>query len=481
MEGLLLPLREEYLPVPSASPILQRAFEFAPDAMIVTDRDGRIVLVNTHAEQMFGYERGQLLGQSVEILIPANYAASHTGHRRRYVAEPWARAMGAGLELSGRRKDGSEVPVDIMLVPLDTGDGIVVLAVVRDITERKQAEQALHVSEERLRLAVEAAGLGYFTHDALTGALACDESCAALFGGRPAEFRTLADVLARLHPDDFEWTRLAIQTALSGSHRWEAEFRIVEPGGAIRWLVGLGRVVRDDGPEPGTRFTGVTFDITDRKQVERLREKELLLKEIHHRVKNNLAVISSLFYLQSNYTNDTPTLRILQESQDRVRSMALVHDILYRSENLAAVDFAEYTRSLGQQLVRAYSLPLGSVRLRTHLEQIPLTIDLAVPCGLILNELITNALKHAFPDGRDGEIRLALHRTADGVCCLQVADNGVGVAPGAAVKSPESLGLRLVRTLVRQIDATFELIPTHPGTEARLTWKVESDAEPAQT
>src|SRR5262249_41433950 len=154
--------------------------------------------------------------------------------------------------------------------------------------------------------------------------------------------------------------------------------------------------------------------------------KEVLLKEIHHRVKNNLAVISSLFYLQSTYASDDQAIRMFQESQDRVRSMALVHESLYRSENLAAIDFAEYARTLATNLFRSYSLPSSNIDLQGELQPVTLSIDTAIPCGLILNELISNCLKHAFPPGQPGEIRLDLHRQ-NGTCILRVMDNGLGM------------------------------------------------------
>lgn len=213
---------------------------------------------------------------------------------------------------------------------------------------------------------------------------------------------------------------------------------------------------------------------------EAVREKEVLLREIHHRMKNNLAVLSSLFYLQSTYTQDPATLKLLEECTDRVRSMALVHETLYESEGLAAVDFAEYALALSKQLVSTYSLPGASVQLKTELEPVKLDLDLAVPCALILNEVMTNSLKHAYPaehGGAGGEIRLAVRRESDGACVLEVRDLGVGLPAGLDFENSTSLGLRLIRSLTKQIDGSFMLRSTHPGTEARLTLHPEAHAE----
>lgn len=332
--------------------LFQRLFEFAPDAILVVNRFGQITRANAQTENLFGYTRDELLGQPIEILIPQRFANRHIGHRSRYLEGPRTRTMGADLELFGRRKDESEIPVDIMLSPLETQEGPVVVAVVRDVTRRKQAEQRV---------------------------------------------------------------------------------------------------------------------------IDSLREKEVLLREIHHRVKNNLAVISSLFYLQSTYTEDQETIRTLEESQNRVRSMALVHETLYRSESFAELEFAEYAQELTNHLFHTYGVREEAIRVQTELEPVSMGIDTAIPCGLILNELVSNALKHAFPDGQTGALRLGLHPIPDGQCLLLVADTGVGLPIGWDMNSTRSLGMRLIRSLTKQIDGTFELISTNPGTEARLQFQVAHD------
>jgi len=225
--------------------------------------------------------------------------------------------------------------------------------------------------------------------------------------------------------------------------------------------------------ENGPLVLCIARDVTDRKRADKmildsLQEKEVLIKEIHHRVKNNLAVMSSLFYLQSTYTEDEPTIKILRESQDRVRSMALVHESLYQSGNFSAVDFGNYAVNLSEQLIGAYTLPVGRIRLTTEVDPLQLNMELAVPCGLILNEIITNALKHAFPNGQPGEIRLRLGRVDDNGYALSVADNGVGLCEAIDPETSKTLGLRLIRSLTRQIDAQFEVLPANPGTEMRL-------------
>jgi two-component sensor histidine kinase len=203
--------------------------------------------------------------------------------------------------------------------------------------------------------------------------------------------------------------------------------------------------------------------------------KEALLREVHHRVKNNLAVICSLFYLQSTHTKEEKTVEIFRDMENRVHTMALVHESLYSSENLARIDFAEYAQSLAADILASTQFPDAPVRLKTDLEPLIMSVDLALLCGLILNELISNACKHGFPNGT-GEIRLTLRNGPGGMCSFLVEDSGPGIPSDLDVSTSKSLGLRLVRLLAHQIHGSFEVRRSEPGTAARLEFAVDHDA-----
>lgn len=190
---------------------------------------------------------------------------------------------------------------------------------------------------------------------------------------------------------------------------------------------------------------------------ESLEEKEVLLREIHHRVKNNLQVVSSLLYLQSKEIKDPVALEMFQESWTRVRSMALVHERLYRSQDLSRIDFATYVQNLASYLFRVYGAQSGAVQLRTDVDDAFLGIDLAIPCGLIINELASNCLKHAFPDGREGQVWITLEAKEGGLFTLMVGDDGIGFPEDLDFRDTPSLGLQLVNSLVTQLDGTIEL------------------------
>ena len=334
--------------------MFERFFDAAPDAILVADQNGRITDTNHQSEVMFGYKREELVGQSIEILVPEHLRPGHHDHRNRYLASPKVRPMGQGLELYARHKDGSQIPVDITLSPMRSGGTTRVLAAVRDMTEHRLAQQKIEES---------------------------------------------------------------------------------------------------------------------------LREKEVLLREIHHRVKNNLAVICSLFYLESTYAKDPHAAQVFRESENRVHSMALVHESLYGSKDLSRIDFSEYARTLATDVLSSYGNDKNdrsaSVQLKSELEPVIMSIDLAVPCGLILNELISNACKHGFGSSGGGEINLCLMAETDGRCLLRVDDNGVGIPSDLDVNTKKSLGLRLVRSLTKQIRGSFELVRNEPGTSARVLFPVE--------
>lgn len=202
-----------------------------------------------------------------------------------------------------------------------------------------------------------------------------------------------------------------------------------------------------------------------------LKEKEVLLKEIHHRVKNNLQVISSLLKLQSRSINDERTLEMFKESENRVRSMALIHEKLYRSRDLANIDFRGYTQDLVADLFQSYGAKAGKISLKKDIEDISLGVETAIPCGLIINELISNALRHAFPEGREGEIDITFRSSDEDKIELIISDNGIGIPTNFDIRNTKSLGLHLVNILAEdQLKGEIELDRTE-GTKFLIKFR----------
>ncbi|MHC1745079.1 MAG: transporter substrate-binding domain-containing protein [Syntrophobacteraceae bacterium] len=331
-----------------------------------------------------------------------------------------------------------------------------------DITSIKKAEQALRESEQRFRLALRNAPVSVAAQDRdLRYIWAYNQRTA-----RPEE------IIGHFDHDIF--------TAEEAERITEIKQRVLKEDIELRDQMWLdrpsGRIFLDVCWEPihdqSGEVAGVasaTVDLTPIKLAEEalkaaLAEKEVLLKEIHHRVKNNMQVISSLVSLQAGGAKDETVRDVLHDVEYRVRSMALVHEKLYQSDNLVRIDFSEYVRSLVNSIWRAHGGIAAFVRLTLDLEQVSLPVDTAIPCGLILNELVSNALKHAFTDRSEGEVRVSLKNTAEVGFSIGVSDNGTGLPEGFDWRQSPSLGLRLVEMLSGQLHATVT-VSTKEGSE----------------
>lgn len=238
------------------------------------------------------------------------------------------------------------------------------------------------------------------------------------------------------------------------------------------WVRHNARAIRD-GESKVLYYEGAIEDVTERKQVEEeikvsLQEKEILLKEVHHRVKNNLQVINSLFRHQCRHTNDRRTTEILKQCQNRVNSIALLHEQLYQSKDLSKIEFARYIRSLVSNLFDSYIFNANTT-LKLNVAEIFLDIETALPCGLIINELVFNSLKYAFPAGGEGEVQIEFHYENNHNFLLIVSDNGVGFPKDFDFQNIQSLGLKLVKSLVKQLGGTIE-INGSDGTEFIITF-----------
>ena len=277
---------------------------------------------------------------------------------------------------------------------------------------------------------------------------------ADIIGKRDYEFIGMA------HPDDFETLIDTIQLVIQTLKPNRAQHRFKHADGHYIWVETVGNPLSDDKGE----FSGavyITRDITELKKVESqlkssLKEKEVLLREIHHRVKNNMQIISSLLNLQSRNLTDEKTVNVLNESRNRVRSMAMVHEELYRSRDLSKIDFADYIQRLLSGLFSSYGVDKNIIKPTVKVENVLLNIDIAVPCGLIINELVSNSLKHAFMQGQKGKISIKFNHDGENYV-LTVADNGIGFPENVDFKNTKTLGLQLINTLVKQLSGSINI------------------------
>ncbi|MBD0345585.1 MAG: PAS domain-containing protein, partial [Coleofasciculus sp. Co-bin14] len=300
-----------------------------------------------------------------------------------------------------------------------------------------------------------------------------------LYGYTPQEL--IADKnlwISRVLPEDLENVILPRYEDIFAERTAKLEYRFRHKDGTLRWFSMTLLSQRDETADCWV-ITSVDTDISDGKQAEEqleasLQEKEALLKEVHHRVKNNLQVISSLLDLQSQRIQNPQVLEVFRNSQNRVRSMALIHEKLYQSESLSKVNLADYIESLTVYLIQTYAINPNKITLQLNLEPVMLNLDTAIPCGLILNELISNALKHAFPGNTGGTIWISLsclHPVIPSEKCdvfeLVVGNNGVKLPELPDFSRAKSLGFQLVNILTQQLNGQIEVSQSQ-GTEFKL-------------
>ncbi|YAG17814.1 histidine kinase [Nostoc sp. DSM 114161] len=331
-----------------------------------------------------------------------------------------------------------------------------------EITGRQQMEAALRESEQRFRSAFHQAAVG-IAHVAIDGRwLLVNQRLCDILGYtlEELELLTFQDIT---HPEDLEADLQYVEHILADRiQTYSMEKRYFRKDNSIVWVNVTVSLIRESSTEP-KYFIAVIEDISDRKHSQEqikasLLEKEVLLKEIYHRVKNNLQVISSLLNLQSGYIKNKDDLVIFQQSQQRIASIALIHEKLYQSQDLARINFREYTQDLVVSLLTAYEVNEDAIAVTINIdEDVLLGLDTAIPCSLIIHELVSNSLKYAFPTGRNGSINIELHLIGDNNFLLKVSDDGVGLPSNFDFKKIASLGLQLVDALTYQLAGTIDI------------------------
>jgi len=362
---------------------------------------------------------------------------------------------------------GRRVYNEVFLSPVFDAQGRVmeVFGVGHDITAQKEAQELVRAQGARLRAIFEnSANMMFWTLDRDFRITSCNEHFRSSIAEAHGIHFALGDpfieqMLPRVAHGEHAPIVKRFTEALTGEPQ-QFEVELVDKQGENVWVENFLNPIVIDGEV--REISCLAYGITDRKRAQRqlfqsLHEKEVLLKEVHHRVKNNLQIVSSIFNLQAAHAGDDQRmLDLLRDSRDRIRSMAFIHESLYQNKEFSSVDLARYIDGLSRNLMLSYS-PSGNIELRTELQEVHLVLDQAIPCGLILNELISNALKHAFPDGRHGIVSITLQHAGDQVM-IGVCDDGVGLPPDFDGERDGNLGLELVHTLAEQLDGSVRMM-----------------------
>jgi PAS domain S-box-containing protein len=444
----------------------REVFNNANDAMFLhkmtNNAPGNFMEVNDEAVRTLGYTKKELLEMN-----PNDINSSKTRQNIPSITEILLKKGKATFESEQVTQKGKIFPVEINSHIFKIRDENYILSIARDITDRKKAEEDLKKSEMKYRTIFENVQDVFYRTDMDGIITEMSPSIERYSGYKRSEL--IGKPVIDIYSNNEDRVRF-IQHIIDNGEAVDYEL-VLETKNKKKLYVSTNAHFLYDLNNIPVGIEGSLRDISERKHMEivlkkSLKEKEMLLKEIHHRVKNNLMIISSLLSLQSNYITDKASKNIFRESQNRARSMALIHEKLYQSTDLKRIDFGEYIRSLCNELVYTYAVSSSKVQINYNVEEIYLDINTAIPLGLIANELITNSLKYAFPEGQEGYIDINFSLINDEYV-FSIKDNGIGFPEDLDYKNTESLGLQLVNNLTDQIDGLIELNIDY-GTEFKI-------------
>lgn len=448
----------------AAEKIISTMYNF----LIILDHNQRILNINNSGLKLIGYSQDELYNKPLKFLlkdIDALEVISNT-QKQFNLDESLVKTMETELKTS----KGNFVPVLISFstIPIREDQPPGMVCIGNDLIQERKMKKALHESEEMYKTLLKTDPDSVVTTDLEGNIIQFSQQTMLKHGyfHNELEGKSVFDLVAPECQDKALQT--LIKTVEHGISRNNELTLIKKDGTRFTGEINASTIKDLKGKNVNVMYT--MRDITHHKQAEAqiqasLDEKEVLLREIHHRVKNNLQIISSLLSLQSSYLQDEASKEVLKESQDRVKSMAMIHQKLYQSGNFEQIEMGEYIKYLVNGLFSSYGINSGKIKLKTDLQKIYFDIDTAIPLGLIINEIVTNSIKHAFPN-KNGEIFIKIAQEDENYLII-VADNGIGLPKDLDIRKTGTLGLQLISNLVRQIDGELELKKTK-GTEFRI-------------
>ena len=443
------------------------------DMICASDRKGLITEFNQAAQNTFGYTLDEVIGKHVGMLY------KNPLQRDKIIDnELYEKGAYAG-EVINKRKNG-EIFIAYLSASIlknDEGEVIGAMGVSRDISDLKKVEDTLKTQSAKFNAIIESSSHFIWTVDKEYRLTTFNQNFSKELETRYGESAKIGQSMFFIKSSNDnqqgEFLIKKYEGAFNGNPQY-FDISFFDSNGDESWReIYLNPIIASDGSV--IEVSGISHDVTEKKISEEqirlsLQEKEVLLKEVHHRVKNNLQVISSILNLQSSYVKDEGTLNILKESQNRIKSMAFIHESLYQTKDFSSINFTEYIVNLSQNLIHSYSNFDHEIKLNLDIQDVFLNLDLAIPCGLIINEIVSNALKYAFDEKtEDGEISIKMSLNKDNLV-LKIGDNGKGLPKNIDYRNTESLGLQLVVTLTDQLSGTIEL-NSEKGTNYTIIFK----------
>jgi hypothetical protein len=462
------------------SRLLELIFQYSLDNIVILDKDYNIIRVSDSYARSCQVDAADLIGRNHFEVFPSHFEHELAPYRQ---AKRTYRRTERPFVFLDHPERGTTY-WDIAVVPiLDAAHQIEFhLFTLKDVSDRKRAEERTAKSEERLRLALDASGQATWELDLETMTVRYSPEHAQMLGFNAEELsgQDRDAFQESIHPADRERVFAAFRASLAGeTAKYQAEFRLRTKSGTWKWIFANGKVVERAADGRPLRMIGTHTDIDDRKDAElqiasSLREKETLLREIHHRVKNNLQVIAGLLYFQTKKLRAPEDVAAFAELRQRIFAMALVHERLYQSRDVARIDFGDYVRDLVAELGGSFE-PRKGIRIEVTTDEVRLPIELALPSGMIVCELVTNVFKYAFPGMREGAATVSVRMVGARVV-LTVDDDGVGFPEGFGPGAGGSFGWELVRMLVLQLDGTVEA-RTDQGAHVRVSFPAPAATE----
>ena len=450
------------------------------DGVIATSNRGFINQMNPIAENLTGWSEQEAKNKPLEEvfkIINETTRSSVENPVHKVLKE--GKIVGLANHTLLISKDGTEIPIADSGAPIRNENGDIggVVLVFRDQLKERAAQKILEESEAQLRQSQRVARIGYYIFEINSDSWTSSEMLDELFGIDKNFKRTAESWLNLVHPEQREEMALYLTNhILKEKKGFNKEYRVQRDNDkAALWVHGLGTLEFDEDGNPIKMF-GTIQDVTETKKSQNLietslKEKEILLKEIHHRVKNNFQRIISLIALQTELIDDRKVLDIFEDLQNRLRTMSLIHELMYGTGDFVGVDVKNYITRLTNYLVKTYSSS-GNVKLNLDLESHSLDLDTIIPCGLIANEIVTNSLKYAFPNETEGTVNISFKKV-NGEYCLEFFDNGIGIKNKIDFENINSLGLRLVDLLAKQLRGTLEVVQPGKGLQFIIKFKGE--------